>query len=77
MGQTLPLTVGLRSGLSWQEMIQLVGRKEQEYPIIGFSVIEEILSQHSENPQATSNIIQQSFPSVHHTQVGAVVNRIQ
>ena len=77
MGQTLPLTVGLRSGLSWQEMIQLVGRKEQEYPIIGFSVIEEILSQHSENPQAKSNIIQQSFPSVHRTQVGAVVNCIQ
>ena len=55
----------------------LVGQKEQEYPIIGFNVIEEILSQHSENPQAASNIIQQSFPSVHHTQVGAVVNLIQ
>ena len=55
----------------------LVGRKEQEYPIVGFNVIEEILSQHSENFQAASNIIQQSFPSVHHTQVGAVVNLIQ
>ena len=54
-----------------------VGQKEQEYPIIGFNVIEEIISQHSENPQAASNIIQQSFPSVHHTQVGAVVNLIQ
>ena len=50
------------------------GRKEQEYPIVGFNVIEEILSQHSENPQAASNIIHQSFPSVHHTQVGALVN---
>ena len=53
----------------------LVGRKEQEYPIVGFNVIEESLSQHSENPQAASNIIQQSFPSVHHTQVGALVNQ--
>ena len=52
----------------------LVGRKEQEYPIVGFNVIEEILSQHSENPQAASNIIHQSFPSVHHTQVGALAN---
>ena len=55
----------------------LVGQKEQEYPIIGFNVIEEILSQHSENPQAASNIIQQPFLSVHHTQVSAVVNLIQ
>ena len=55
----------------------LVGQKEQEYPIIGFNVIEEVLSQHSENPQAASNIIQQSFPLVHHTQVGALVNLIQ
>ena len=55
----------------------LVGRKEQEFPNIGFNVIEEILHQHSENPQAASNIIQQSFPSVHHTQVGALVNLIQ
>ena len=51
-----------------------MGRKEQEYLIVGFNVKEEILSQHSENPQAASNIIQQSFPSVHHTQVGALVN---
>ena len=35
----------------------LVGQKEQEYPIIGFNVIEEVLSQHCENPQAASNII--------------------
>ena len=55
----------------------LVGQKEQEYPIIGFNVIEEILSQHSENPQAASNIIQQSLLSVLHTPVGAVVNLIQ
>ena len=55
----------------------LVGRKEQEYPIVGFNVIEEILSQRSENPQAGSNIIQQSFPSVHHIQVGALVNLSQ
>lgn len=41
----------------------LVGQKEQEYPIIGFNVIEEILSQHGENSQAVSDIIQQSFPS--------------
>ena len=34
----------------------LVGRKEQEYMIIGFNVIEEILSQHRENPQAARNI---------------------
>ena len=55
----------------------LVGQKEQEYPIIGFKVIEEILSQHGENSQAVSDIIQQSFPSVHHTHVGALVNLIQ
>ena len=55
----------------------LVGQKEQEYPIIGINVIEEILSQHSENPQAASYIVQQSFPSAHHTQVGDVVNLIQ
>jgi len=55
----------------------LVGQKEQEYPIIGFNVIEDVLSQHSENSQAASNIIQQSFPLVHHTQVGALVNLIQ
>jgi len=55
----------------------LVGQKEQEYPIIDFKVIEEVLSQHSENPQTASNIIQQSFPLVHHTQVGALVNLIQ
>ena len=28
----------------------LVGRKEQEYPIIGFNVIEEFLSQNSSPP---------------------------
>ena len=39
------------------------------YPIIGFNVIEEALRQHSENSQVVSNIIQQSFPSVHHTHV--------
>ena len=55
----------------------LVGQKEQEYSIIGFNVIEEILSQHSKNSQAVSDIIQQSFPSVHHTQVGARLNLIQ
>ena len=55
----------------------LLRRKDQEYPIVGLNVIEEILSQHSENHQAASNIIQQSFPSVHHTQVGALVNLIQ
>lgn len=55
----------------------LVGKKEQEYQIIGFNVIEEVLSQHSENPKAASNIIQQSFPLVHHTQVGTLVDLIQ
>ena len=45
----------------------LVGQKEQEYPIIGFNVIEEVLAQHGGNHQAASNIIQQSFPSIHHT----------
>lgn len=54
-----------------------VGPKEQEYPTIGFSVMEEVLSQHNENPQAASSIIQQSFPLVHQTQVGALVNLIQ
>ncbi|CAH3034221.1 unnamed protein product [Pocillopora meandrina] len=39
----------------------LVGQKEQEYPIIGFNVIEEVLAQHGGNHQAASNIIQQSF----------------
>ena len=47
----------------------LVGQKEQEYPIIGFNVIEEILSQ-----QSQSGVI--PF-IVHHTQVGALVNLIQ
>ncbi|CAH3162778.1 unnamed protein product, partial [Pocillopora meandrina] len=46
----------------------LVGQKEQEYPIIGFNVIEEVLAQHGGNHQAASNIIQ-SFPSIHHTRV--------
>ena len=55
----------------------LVGQKKQQYPIIGFNVIEDVLSQHSENSQDVSNIIQQSFPSVHHTHVGAQVNLIQ
>ena len=55
----------------------LVRQMEQEYPIIGFNVIEEVLSQHSGKPQVASKIIQQSFPLVHHTQVGALVNLIQ
>ena len=55
----------------------LVGQKEKEYPIIGFNVIEEVLIQHSENSQAISNINQQSFPSVHHTHVGSLVDLIQ
>ena len=55
----------------------LVGQKEQEYPIVGFNVIEEILSQYGENSQAVSDIIQQSFPSVHHNHVGALVRLIQ
>ena len=55
----------------------LVGQKEQEYPITGFNGIEEVLSQHSENSQAVSNIIQQSFHSVHHTHVRTLVNLIQ
>ena len=46
----------------------LVGRKEQESAIVGFNLVDEILSQHRENPQAASNIIHQSFPSIHHTQ---------
>ena len=54
-----------------------MGQKEQEYPIIGFNVVEEVLNQHSENLQAASNIIQQSFPLVDHTQVGALVSLIQ
>ena len=70
MGQTFHLTVGLRSGLS------TVRRKEQEYPIVGFNGIEETLSQHSENPQAASNIIQKSFALVRHTQVGALINPV-
>ena len=55
----------------------LVGRKEQESAIVGFNLVDEILSQQKENPQAASSIIHQSFPSVHHTQVGALVNLIQ
>ncbi|CAH3151573.1 unnamed protein product [Pocillopora meandrina] len=55
----------------------LVGQKEQEYPIIGFNVIEEVLAQHGGNHQAASNIIQQSFPSIHHTRVGTLINLIQ
>lgn len=60
-----------------QTVAILVGRKEQEYPIPGFNVKEEILSQHSENTQAASNILQQSFLLVHHIHVGALVNLIQ
>lgn len=55
----------------------LVGQKEQEYPIIGFNVIEEILAQYGGNHQAASNIIQQSFPSIHHTRIGTLINLIQ
>ena len=60
-----------------QTVAILVGRKEQEYPIPGLNVKEEILSQHSENTQAASNILQQSFLLVHHIHVGALVNLIQ
>ncbi|PFX27046.1 Transposon Ty3-G Gag-Pol polyprotein [Stylophora pistillata] len=55
----------------------LVGQKEQEYPIIGFNVIEEVLTQHGGNRQEASNIIQQSFPSIHHTLVSTLINLIQ
>ena len=55
----------------------LVGQQDQEYPIIGFNVIEEVLRTHSGNFQVANAIIQQSFPSVHHTKVGALVNLIQ
>lgn len=56
----------------------LVGQQEQEYPIIGFNVIEEILKKHCEEPQVVSNtIIQGSFTSVSRTKVGALVNLIQ
>jgi len=54
----------------------LVGQKVQEYPIIGFNVIKEVLSQHGENPKAASNTIQQSFSSVHHIHVETQVNFI-
>lgn len=84
MGQLFYSMGGSGSGLSWLDTTAdelrvpvVVGQKEQEYPIIGFNVIEEILSQHGENSQAVSDIIQQSFPSFHHTQVGALVNLIQ
>lgn len=60
-----------------QTVAILVGRKEQEYPIPGLNVKEEILSQHSENTQAASNILQQSFLLVRHIHVGALVNLIQ
>ena len=55
----------------------LVGQQEQEYSIIEFNVMEEVLRAHTGNSQAANIIIQQSFPSVHHTKVGAVVNIIQ
>ena len=55
----------------------LVGQQDQEYPITGFNVIEEVLRTHSGNFQVANAIIQQSFPSVHHTKVGALVNLIQ
>lgn len=55
----------------------LVGHQKQEYPIIGFDVTEEVLRRHSGNPQVASTIVQQSFPSVHHTKVGALANVIQ
>ena len=55
----------------------LVGQQDHEYPIIGFNVMEEVLRTHSGNFQVANTIIQQSFPSVHHTKVGALVNLIQ
>lgn len=55
-----------------------VGQQEQDYPIIEFNAIEDILKKHSDEAQAVSRtIIQGSFPSVHHSQIGTLVNLIQ
>ena len=56
----------------------LVGQQEQELPIIGFNVIEEILKKHNGDPVGVSeNIIRQSFPSVHYSKVGTFVNIVR
>lgn len=62
---------------SGNKLTELEGRKEQKYPIVGFNVIEKVVSQRSENPLDASNIFQQSFPLVHHTHVSAPVGLIQ
>ena len=56
----------------------LVGQQEQDYPIIGFNVIEEILKRHNEEPLVVSHtMIRRSFPSVHPSKVGTLVNLIR
>ena len=56
----------------------LVGQQEHDYPIIGFSVIEEILKRHNEEPLVVSHtMIRRSFPSVHPSKVGMLVNLIR
>ena len=54
----------------------LVGQQEQELPIIGFNIIEEVLRKHGENPQAASTIVLAVIP-FSSPQVGALVNIIQ
>ena len=56
----------------------LVGQQEQDYPIIGFNVIEEILKRHNEEPLVVSHtMIRRSFPSVRPSKVGMLVNPIR
>ena len=56
----------------------LVGQQEQDYPIIGFNVIEEILKRHKEETLVVSHtMICRSFPSVHPSKVGTLVNLIR
>ena len=46
----------------------VVGQQGQELFILGFSVIEQILKKHNDDPVGVSeNIIRQSFPSVHYS----------
>jgi len=55
----------------------LVRQQEQEHPIIGFNIIEEILKRHNGEPLVVSHtIIQRSFPSVDPSKVETLVNLV-
>ena len=56
----------------------LVGQSEQEHPIIGFNVIEEVLKEHDQTPRLVIHEkMQQAFPSLDKAKVKPLVNFIQ